>query len=201
MFLAVASGSHMGPGDGWFRPGQGRFGWDWLAKRYDANNDKSISREEFKGPSEYFDRLDRDRDGALKADDLDWSERSPFVRQAGQTGMWFRMLDGNSNGRITKEEWDAFFARVAKDKGHVTAEDLRRVLIPPAGPPSPKDMPSTAVLISGLLKGELGSILEGPAVGDPAPDFVLKRHDGQQTVQLAALRGKKPVVLIFGSFT
>jgi alkyl hydroperoxide reductase subunit AhpC len=52
-----------------------------------------------------------------------------------------------------------------------------------------------------LLTGELGSFEPGPALGEPAPDFTLTTHDGKQTVTLSDSRGKKPVVLIFGSFT
>ena len=38
-------------------------------------------------------------------------------------------------------------------------------------------------------------------VGDAAPDFKLKTKDGSREVQLSSFKGKKPVVLIFGSFT
>lgn len=34
-----------------------------------------------------------------------------------------------------------------------------------------------------------------------APDFALKTLDGTETIRLSDFRGKKPVVLIFGSFT
>ena len=37
-------------------------------------------------------------------------------------------------------------------------------------------------------------------VGDPAPDFKLKRMDGG-AVRLASFRGQRPVVLVFGSYT
>ena len=40
-----------------------------------------------------------------------------------------------------------------------------------------------------------------PRVGDKAPDFTLKSPDGKQTVTLSKLIGKKPVVLVFGSYT
>jgi hypothetical protein len=40
-----------------------------------------------------------------------------------------------------------------------------------------------------------------PRVGDVAPDFELRDVDGQNLVRLSDLRGKKPVALIFGSFT
>src|SRR5687767_2926415 len=55
------------------------------------------------------------------------------------------------------------------------------------------------------------SLLGGPAEagrhpetlrqGDVAPDFTLHSPDGKQTAKLSDLRGKKPVVLIFGSYT
>ncbi len=38
-------------------------------------------------------------------------------------------------------------------------------------------------------------------VGDPAPDFTLKDQEGKTAVQLAAFKEKKPVVLVFGSYT
>lgn len=37
--------------------------------------------------------------------------------------------------------------------------------------------------------------------GDAAPDFSLETYDGKSKVQLSALRGEKPVVLVFGSYT
>ncbi len=38
-------------------------------------------------------------------------------------------------------------------------------------------------------------------VGDPAPDFLLQRVDRQGQFRLSSLRGQKPVVLVFGSYT
>ena len=38
-------------------------------------------------------------------------------------------------------------------------------------------------------------------VGDPAPDFRLTTLDKKAEVALASLRGSKPVVLVFGSYT
>ncbi|MCI0462350.1 MAG: redoxin domain-containing protein [Gemmataceae bacterium] len=36
---------------------------------------------------------------------------------------------------------------------------------------------------------------------DPAPDFTLSDPKGTRTVKLSDFRGKRPVVLIFGSYT
>jgi hypothetical protein len=125
MVAAILEGSQMGPGDGWFGPGQSRYGWDWLAGRYDGNRDGAISAEEFTGPTELFERLDRDRDGELAPADFDWSDASPFVRQQGQAGQWFSRIDKSSNGRITPEEWQQFFEKLAGEKGFVSRDDLR----------------------------------------------------------------------------
>ena len=38
-------------------------------------------------------------------------------------------------------------------------------------------------------------------VGDVAPDFTLKTLDGAAQVSLSSFRGKRPVVLVFGSYT
>lgn len=38
-------------------------------------------------------------------------------------------------------------------------------------------------------------------VGDPAPDFSLPRLKDKGEVKLSSFQGKKPVVLIFGSYT
>ena len=40
-----------------------------------------------------------------------------------------------------------------------------------------------------------------PAVGADAPDFKLPRLGSSEQVQLSSFRGRKPVALIFGSYT
>jgi peroxiredoxin len=40
-----------------------------------------------------------------------------------------------------------------------------------------------------------------PKVGDTAPDFELADVDGENPVRLSDFRGRKPVALVFGSFT
>jgi hypothetical protein len=208
MLSAVLKGSDMGPNDGWFRHGgKSRYGWEWLAKWHGIAPDKSIRRKEFKGSPEIFDRLDRNHDGLLKKDDFDWSPFSAYARAAMPSGYWFRSIDANSNGRISREEWNAFFTKISKGKGYLTPEDLREAFptAPPPKrddePPPPDDDPSPLILLTGLLTGELGSPFPGPKVGMTAPDFTLPTQDSKGDITLSQFRGKKPVVLIFGSFT
>ncbi len=40
-----------------------------------------------------------------------------------------------------------------------------------------------------------------PKVGDAAPVFTLKSLDGKSETDLASFKGKKPVLLFFGSYT
>jgi hypothetical protein len=205
MLAAVLGGSEMGPGEGWFHDGESRYGWDWLASRCGVDRNGTITRANFGGSSEMFDRLDRDHDGKLTSADFDWSGRSAYARTARPSSFWFRSIDTNSNGRISAAEWQEFFSKAAGGKDYLTPDDLREALpLSPPRPPSPpgkNDGPSLLTLLLGLWSGELGSRFEGPAVGQLAPDFTLKTHDGKRRISLSQCRGKKPVVLIFGSFT
>jgi len=203
MVSAIAGGSKLGPGEAWFHPGQSRYGWKWLAARCDANKDGKIERREFPGSDDLFKRLDRDHDGVLTAADFDWSDSSPLAQRARLARTLFYFLDANSNGRVSRQEWDAFFARAAAGKSYLTPDDLREAMQPrSAGKPGTSDDgPSPLVFLKGLLCGELGSMLEGPGVGQLATDFTLPTFDGKGKIRLSQFRGQKPVVLVFGNFT
>jgi hypothetical protein len=202
MLLTILSGEIPDAGTGWFHPAQSKYDWKWLAGRFDANRDGVITRDEFTGPKELFDRLDRNRDGKLTPDDFDWSDRSPYWREANLANRLFRRADADGNGRVTAEEWQALFKKAADGKDALTPDDLRLLLFPPPSPPPPpSEMPSRLTLLHGLLSGEIGSVSEGPRVGQPGPDFTLSTQDGKTTISLSQYVGKKPVVLVFGSFT
>jgi hypothetical protein len=202
MLTAIVTGKPPIAGFGWFHPAQSCYDWKWLAARYDSNHDGVITREEFQGPTDLFERLDRNHDGRITPDDFDWSEKSPLTRQANIAEQLFRRADKNSNGLITASEWQALFQQAAKGKDTLTPEDLRNLLFPPpAKDRPPMKMPSPLTLLAGLFSGEIGSASEGPRIGQRAPAFRLKTHDGAREYDLDQLRGKKPVVLIFGSFT
>jgi hypothetical protein len=136
-------------------------------------------------------------------------------------GLLFDRIDGNRDGRVTREEWRAFFPRAAKGKDQLTAaawaEALEASVAPPEemvqsvervkGPAyadkrSPGDGPGIEPLrVLSFLRGESGSFLEGPGLDDVAPDFTLKTIDGKESIHLSSYRGDKPLVLIFGNYT
>src|SRR5262249_54721090 len=87
----LEKGADMRPGDGWFKPSESRYGWKWFADRHGQKPDGRITVKDFKGPSEMFRRLDRDRDGVLTAADFDWSDKSPLNQQLGMAARWIPM--------------------------------------------------------------------------------------------------------------
>jgi thiol-disulfide isomerase/thioredoxin len=201
MYLAISRGSRMGAGDGWFGPAQSRYTWEWLAEQHGAS-EEGIEADKFRGSPELFRRLDRNLNGKITPEDLDWSERNSWVQNSYLVNRLFRKSDPNGDGELSREEWLAFFDAAARGKSGLTSEDLRDAWL--AGMSSnflPGDAPTKEILLQGLFKGEVGSLQEGPMPGEPAPDFTLTTQDGKQTIQLSKVIGQKPVVLVFGNFT
>jgi hypothetical protein len=188
---------------GWYHPSISRYTWEWFAAQFDGNGDGTIVRAEFTGTAGAWDRLDRDHNGVIAATDFDWSERSAWYQMARQGSRRFDVIDSDGNGRITSEEWQAYFAVVADGKDHLTNDDLRDAMFINAERPRSRlaTFADRVDRFKVILNGDIGSMFEGPALGAPAPDFTLASHDHQGFVRLSEHRGKKPVVLIFGSFT
>jgi hypothetical protein len=209
MAIALLKGEGMGPGSGWWKPADARYGWRWLSEKLDWDGDGRIGRDDFASGfpalEHCFARLDRDEDGVITAGDLDWSESGSYARRSQMAAGVFGRLDRNSNGRISHEELDQFFQQADREGlGYLTREDVLAALNPPdptRQPAEAAEEPHPLELLAMLLKGQMGVLDPGPGVDDEAPDFTLPRHDGQGTVAPSDARGKRPVVLIFGSFT
>jgi hypothetical protein len=204
MYTDIIQGSQLGPTDGWFRraTAQTRFGWEAVQKRYDRDGDGRIARKEFPGNDADFARLDRNHDGGLSRPDFDFS---PHALAMSPGAMFFMRADRDGNGKLTREELEAFFEKC--DSGHqdfLSLSDLQEALPMPSMRPaqaSAASAPTPETLIRGLFHQEIGSLQPGPVLGDSAPDFALKTVAGNEEVALAKLVGPRPVVLVFGNFT
>ena len=216
MFADILRGSQLGPGEGWFRvpTGGSRFNWESARDRHDGDGDGRIAPAEWPGSPEDYARLDRSGDGVVGADDFNWSEHALTFTPG--VGLYYA-ADGDSNGKVTREEFDALFDRIDDEGlGFLSLDELKglfegagpRRLMAADGPkgdgPSPMPGgPDRATLVEGLFSREIGSLRPGPAVGDEAPDFTLRTVEGDREVRLseAIADGPGPLVLVFGNFT
>ena len=201
MLAAILDEEPMGPNFGWFRTAvsQTRFDWAATRKRFDRDGNGTIARRELGGSDDDFSRLDRDRDGVLTPADFDFSG-SGLAPSPGS--LLFARLDRNGNGKVTRDELDAFFQAADRDgQGFLSLSDLQDAFTPAPASRSGSSGPSKATLIRGLFSQELGSLEPGPKLGAPAPDFTLQTHDRKGVVNLSKQRDGRPAVLIFGSFT
>jgi hypothetical protein len=210
MLAAILDEEPMGPNFGWFRTAvsQTRFDWGSTRKRYDRDGNRRIARSEFPGRDADFARLDRNHDKMLDVADFDFSASS---LAPGMGGFVFARVDRNGDGRITRDELDAFFkAADSGGQGFLSLSDIQEVFDQgprPTGagstgrPSANSGMPSKATLVRGLFRQEIGSLQPGPKVDDSAPDFTLKTSDGKAEITLSRLIGPRPLVLVFGSFT
>lgn len=203
MLQAIAAGSQMGPGEGWFGPAQTRFDYAWLAQKCGVDpKSQGVPKDKFAGPPELFKVLDRNRDGAIQAADLDWNDSNPYVEMSYTLNRIFRRLDVKGQGALTKEDWNKFFDDATQGKGALTAEDFTGSLLAGySGSFARGDAPDVAMLMRGLFAGEIGSMFEGPKIGHSAPRFELRKAQGEGTVALSSLIGEKPLVIVFGNFT
>lgn len=203
MLDAILKGSRLGPGSGWFRvaKAKSRFGWGYVAKKFDRDRDGQVTPKEFGGSESDFQRLDRDGDGALTEADFDW-EGSALSRTPG--ARLFSMADRDGNGRVTREEFAQLFESFDSGKrGFLSLADLKDRLQPPVRKDRRKRNggPSRSTLVLALARQELGGLRPGPDLNEKAPDFTLPFVNRPGTVTLSKEIGEKPVVLVFGSFT
>ncbi|MBD3183468.1 redoxin domain-containing protein [Candidatus Poribacteria bacterium] len=108
------------------------------------------------------------------------SERKsrPITPALSLSSLFLRLMDLNKDGQISLEENQKFFAEADLDRnGMVDKTEINK-------------------FIANRRRKE-----EGPGIGQEAPDFTLKTLDGEKTVTLSQYKGKKPVVLVFGSYT
>ena len=109
--------------------------------------------------------------------------------------------DKNRDGKITKQEASGQllqrFNRIdTNGDGVIDQAELKKLAERFAG-----GRPSGGRPSGGRPSGGRPSSGGGVAVGKAAPDFTLKSVDGKQTVKLSSFAAKKPVALIFGSYT
>ncbi len=117
-------------------------------------------------------------------------QAQPHQRGEGRgPGQMIKRLDTNGDGKVSKDEFkgpEQIFSRMDADgDGFITDKELTSMRSRRGGP-----------------RGERGSGDDGaPKTGEVAPTFKLESLDGESEFDLASFKGKKPVMLFFGSYT
>jgi hypothetical protein len=96
---------------------------------------------------------------------------------------------------LTREERQDFRRVIEqiKEARRARGVSAREVVESQPGNYSPK--------VRGALEGVVARDEMGPGVGQEPPDFFLKRMGSDDKVRLSSFKGKRPVALVFGSYT
>lgn len=162
----------------------GRF----FSRYLDTDGDKKVTKGDW---DKFLETCAASNDDVVTDDGFEKAGGNPrMLRFMG------RMLDGNSDGDITRAELAKAFAMVDANKdGQISGEELgagerggqRR---------GGREGQGRGGRARGGRRGEL------PQVGNKAPDFTLpSTDDPKKLVTLSDFAGDRPVALIFGSYT
>jgi len=155
-----------------------------VAKHADQDKDSKVTGKEW---AAFLAAVDCNEDGLASAEELKLSNRR------------FRMVktavDANKDGDVQVQELGAVFAKLDRNKNkELSAQEIG--INRPANRGANRDR-----------GGRGGNQAAVPQPGQVAPDFDLplaeQPKDAQQkvTIKLSSFAGKKPVALIFGSYT
>jgi len=82
-----------------------------MFSKMDANGDGKLSRDEFRGPDQAFDKIDENNDGSLTMEELQKGRKGGQGRQGGKKGGLLERNDTDSDGKVSKAEMQAGFAK------------------------------------------------------------------------------------------
>ena len=171
-----------------------------ILEQFDANKDGLLDRAEVPPKMRTrFDQMDADKDGKLSLEEL-----NKYAGTGDKNGLatdalvdpLLQALDTNGDGELSEAEIRGAAAALSKldkngndqlDRDELANLSRRR------GGGKPGEV------ITPAAKGE--RIAEKLKVGDVAPDFTLPLVDGKAKITLSSFQDKKPVVLIFASYT
>lgn len=151
--------------------------WELLTREHDKNGDGKITRKEYTRDDEHWKRLDKNDDGVLLRDEI-----------MGGSGERGRGRGGARRGRgergpgVGRRGDSRGGERGVAPKVGTVAPDFDLEVLPPAT----KDAP--------LPLGKLPKAKSKKQAGTT-------KAAGLKTIKLSSFKGKRPVALIFGSYT
>ncbi len=198
--------------------------WDLIAREHDHDKDGAVSAEEYSRGEARFRRLDRDGDGKLTPADFEGgSRRGPRARgpEAMRPRILGRLLGVGEDRPFELEGFAAWFGEQDGNDDRILdldeigfdrrAEMMLRILDVDGsgalefdeleGVAKGADADRDGKISAAEIRGGRGSRSAAPSVGKRAPDFDLPYKTGDETAKLSSFAGKRPVALIFGSYT
>ena len=205
--------------------------WNYLKRKYDADGDDVVSKVEYDRGEEQFKRLDRNGDGQLTSEDVARGRAGRMAQQVlaryfqaddnrrelkfEEIGQAFAKADTDKDSALSLAEF-TFLTEAAPQRGGRVppAGTLYRALVSAvdtdeSGSVSQAELEAffkandsndDGVWTMGR-RGRRDLHATGVKEGTVAPDFTLKPPGGGNSVTLSSFRGKRPVALIFGSYT
>jgi hypothetical protein len=199
-----------------------------MIARYDLDGDGRISRAEYRRTDAAFRNLDRDKDGVITKSDFDVPVAMPpdlaapflIVRRfagpeadairIGDLDEAFENVDTDRDGAIDRAEFtggantpgpDRFLPLLtvadANTDGRLALDELKAYAVR-----RDRDGDGSISRRERMRPGAEPRVgWFDPAHRERAPDFTLPRDEGEGSVALSSFRKKKPVALIFGSYT
>ncbi len=178
-------------------------------KSSDKNKDDKVTKDELPDPFQrHFDRMDANGDGAIDEAELkklaerfnrggrpqpNPAQQREFAEKA--AAELLKQLDKNEDGLLDETELSPglqrSLARLDTDKDSKLSKEELTKLRGRAG--------RAGEIITGAAPGERFD--DTLKVGDAAPGFTLTDPSGKHEVTLSSFQAKRPVVLIFGSYT
>ena len=206
MLGTLLKGQPIGANTGWFKPSESRMGWNWLKDRFDKNGDDKVAASEGESFKKVFAAIDKNGDGGITQVDFNWDDVS-HVNPQKPSEKIFYSLDRDSNGRVDQNELAQLMKALDNGKkGYLTPDDFSDAFSEfdrpskPTPPQTQRRVDPNAML-NMFFNGELGNLTDGPQIGHAAPDFELSLLKSDDSMKLSSFKGKKIVVLNFGSFT
>ena len=158
-------------------------------ERLDANGDAKLGLEELARAADGLGARRRPADGAPN----NTSGGPDALTDGAAEDSVFRLLDADGDGALSKEELENAVRLLKRDTNQNGLLDRSELTAPSSAGRRPGE------IITKAAKGERHQ--DQLQVGDPAPDFTLPDLTGKREVTLSSFRDKKPVVLIFASYT
>ena len=161
--------------------------WDYLAEKYDADEDGEITPEEYGRDETHFKRLDVDSDGVISKAEIDERDRSSRAERGGRGGRGGR-FGGGRGGR------GAGGRRGPRGDGE---EGASRGVAPLEG----SEAPDFELLVLSEKADSKDADAEKAETTEKKGEGETVAEKKEKKLKLSSFEKDRPVALIFGSYT